>query len=66
MANRIFFYSGNVDDAYKAAAKKSLTEAGWIPQQEFDDVQSMTCTGPERSTCTAGASDPWVVLAVRS
>lgn len=62
---RLFFYSGDVDDNYKAAAKKSLEDAGWIPQQEFTNIQMLTCTAPERQSCTPLHVYPYVILAQR-
>jgi hypothetical protein len=49
---RIFLYSGNVDDAFKEAAKKSLIEAKWMPIYEVSKpVHLMACTGSDRRTC---------------
>ena len=49
---RVFLYSGNVDNAYKEAAKKSLIDAKWIPVFEFSEpLLMLACTGPDRSTC---------------
>jgi hypothetical protein len=49
---RIFLYSGNVDEAFKELAKKSLIEAKWMPICEISEpMQMLACTGPDRSTC---------------
>ncbi len=49
---RIFIYSGNIDDAFKAAAKKSLIDAQWMPLCEIvQPAQVLICSGADRSTC---------------
>ena len=63
---RIFFYSGNVDDNYKAEAKKSLIDAGWIPiETETEQIQVMECTGPARQTCIPGREYGYSIVAQR-
>jgi hypothetical protein len=34
---RIYLYSGNIDEAFKAAAKKDLTDAKWMPIREISE-----------------------------
>jgi hypothetical protein len=52
MAERQFFFSGNTDDAFKDAVRKSLMDAKWKPIQEFSGpVHVLGGTGPDRSTC---------------
>jgi hypothetical protein len=49
---RFFFFSGNPDNAFKDAARKSLIDAKWKPVQEFSEpVRVLGGTGPDRSTC---------------
>jgi hypothetical protein len=50
--HRIFVYSGTIDNAFKEAAKKSLTDANWEPVWDLSDpFQILACTGADRSTC---------------
>jgi hypothetical protein len=62
-ATRIFYYSGNVDDTYKAEARKSLIDAGWIPVD--GEVQVMECTGPSRQTCLLSKESRYFIIAQR-
>jgi hypothetical protein len=49
---RIYLYSGNIDNAFKEAAKKSLIDAKWMPIFEISEqLQMLACSGPDRSTC---------------
>jgi hypothetical protein len=52
---RFFFFSGNADDAFKDAARKSLMDAKWMPVQEFlssanrrtgNQIPTQTATAP--------------------
>jgi hypothetical protein len=64
---RIFLYSSaSIDDAFKQAAKKSLQQAGWNPIAEFDGpIQSLECSGSDRSTCVSRAEGGYAIVAQR-
>jgi len=65
---RIFLNSGNIDDAFKEAAKKSLIEAKWMPVWEVSEpLQLMACTGSDRSTCLVQRTEyRYAIVAERS
>jgi len=67
MVTRLFIYTaGNIDDAFKLAAKASLSDAGWNVIAEYDGpVQAMVCSGAERSTCNASTDGNWAAIAQR-
>jgi hypothetical protein len=66
---RFFFFSGNADDAFKVAARKSLIDAKWMPVQEFSEpVHVLGGSGPDRGTCNllSPAEFHFAILAERS
>jgi hypothetical protein len=64
---RIYLYSGNIDEAFKAAAKKDLTDAKWMPIREISErTQIMACTGPDRRTCFPCKDYVYAIVAERS
>jgi hypothetical protein len=67
---RIYLYSGNIDNAFKEAAKKSLIDAKWMPILEISEpLEMLACSGPDRSTCTKfslPAGHHYAIVAERS